>query len=142
MKIKEKILIIEDEANISSFIAAVLEANDYDTMASPTGSKAITMITSHCPDLILLDLGLPDMDGISIIRFVREWSTCPIIVISARNHERDKVEALTPGPTTISSSPSAPRSCWPGSAPPSATPAPSPAMMRSPATAHIPSGTL
>src|SRR5699024_8913355 len=97
MKIKEKILIIEDEANISSFIAAVLEANDYDTMASPTGSKAITMITSHCPDLILLDLGLPDMDGISIIRFVREWSTCPIIVISARNHERDKVEALDAG---------------------------------------------
>ena len=92
-----KILIIEDEANISSFIAAVLEANDYDTMASPTGSKAITMITSHCPDLILLDLGLPDMDGISIIRFVREWSTCPIIVISARNHERDKVEALDAG---------------------------------------------
>ena len=97
MKIKEKILIIEDEANISSFIAAVLEANDYDTMASPTGSKSITMITSHCPDLILLDLGLPDMDGISIIRFVREWSTCPIIVISARNHERDKVEALDAG---------------------------------------------
>lgn len=97
MKIKDKILIIEDETNISSFIAAVLAANSYDTMMAHTGSEAITMITSHCPDLILLDLGLPDMDGISILKFVREWSTCPIIVVSARNHERDKVEALDAG---------------------------------------------
>ncbi len=97
MKIKDKILIIEDEANISSFISTVLSANEYDTMVAPTGSKAISMITSHCPDLILLDLGLPDMDGIGILKFVREWSTCPIIVVSARNHERDKVEALDAG---------------------------------------------
>ena len=87
MKIKDKILIIEDEANISSFIAMVCH----------TGSESITMITSHCPDLILLDLGLPDMDGVSILKFVREWSACPIIVVSARNHERDKVEALDAG---------------------------------------------
>ena len=72
MKIKDKVLIIEDEANISGFIAAVLEANSYDAIISPTGGKAITMITSHCPDVILLDLGLPDMDGVSIISFVRE----------------------------------------------------------------------
>ena len=97
MKIKDKILIIEDETSISSFIATVLAANDYDTMIAHTGNEAITMITSHCPDLILLDLGLPDMDGSSILRFVREWSTCPIIVVSARNHERDKVEALDAG---------------------------------------------
>ena len=97
MKIKDKILIIEDEASISSFIATVLAANNYDTMIAHTGSEAITMITSHCPDLILLDLGLPDMDGGSILKFVREWSTCPIIVVSARNHERDKVEALDAG---------------------------------------------
>ena len=86
MKIKDKILIIEDEASISSFIATVLAANSYDTMIAHTGSEAISMITSHCPDLILLDLGLPDMDGGSILKFVREWSTCPIIVVSARNH--------------------------------------------------------
>jgi len=97
LQIKDKILIIEDEANISNFIATVLNANGYDTLVSHTGSRAITMITSHCPDLILLDLGLPDMDGISIVKFVREWSTCPIIVVSARNHERDKVEALDAG---------------------------------------------
>lgn len=97
MKIKDKILIIEDETNISSFMSTVLTANGYDTMISHTGNKAISMITSHCPDLILLDLGLPDMDGLGIVRFVREWSTCPIIVVSARTHERDKVEALDAG---------------------------------------------
>ena len=97
MTIKDKILIVEDEANISGFIAAILAANGYDTMTARTGSEAISMITSHCPDLILLDLGLPDMDGAGILQFVREWSTCPIIVVSARNHERDKVAALDAG---------------------------------------------
>lgn len=97
MKIRDRVLIIEDEANISGFIATVLNANGYDTMTARTGSEAISTITSHCPDLILLDLGLPDMDGASILKFVREWSTCPIIVVSARNHERDKVDALDAG---------------------------------------------
>ena len=97
MKIRDRILIIEDEANISNFIATILNANDYDAMTARTGSEAITTITSHCPDLILLDLGLPDMDGANILKFVREWSTCPIIVVSARNHERDKVDALDAG---------------------------------------------
>ena len=97
MKIRDRILIIEDEANISGFIATVLNANGYDAMTARTGSEAISTITSHCPDLILLDLGLPDMDGSSILKFVREWSTCPIIVVSARNHERDKVDALDAG---------------------------------------------
>ena len=97
MKIKDRVLIIEDEANISGFIATILEANDYDAMTARTGSEAISTITSHCPDVILLDLGLPDMDGTDILKFVREWSTCPIIVISARNHERDKVDALDAG---------------------------------------------
>ena len=97
MKIRDRILIIEDEANISGFIATVLNANGYDAMTARTGSEAISTITSHCPDLILLDLGLPDMYGSSILKFVREWSTCPIIVVSARNHERDKVDALDAG---------------------------------------------
>jgi two-component system KDP operon response regulator KdpE len=97
VKIRDRILIIEDEANISGFIATVLNANGYDAMTARTGSEAISTITSHCPDLILLDLGLPDMDGSSILKFVREWSTCPIIVVSARNHERDKVDALDAG---------------------------------------------
>ena len=94
MKIKDRVLIVEDDAHISSFISTILTANDYDVITARTGSEAITTITSHCPDVILLDLGLPDMDGGGILRFVREWSTCPIIVVSARNHERDKVDAL------------------------------------------------
>ena len=97
MKIRDKILIIEDDAGISNLIATILNANDYDTMTVRTGHEAITAITSHCPDVILLDLGLPDMDGTGILKFVREWSACPIIVISARNHERDKVDALDAG---------------------------------------------
>jgi len=97
MKIRDRILIIEDEATISNFIATILNANGYDAMTARTGSEAITTITSHCPDLILLDLGLPDMDGADILKFVREWSNCPIIVVSARNHERDKVDALDGG---------------------------------------------
>ena len=97
MMFKDKILIVEDEHSICNFIAAILSSNDYDTITAVSGSDAITMATSHCPDLILLDLGLPDMDGMDIIRAVREWSNIPIVVISARNHERDKVEALDAG---------------------------------------------
>ena len=97
MKIRDKILIVEDDAGISNLIATILNANDYDAMTVRTGSEAVTAITSHCPDVILLDLGLPDMDGSGILKFVREWSACPIIVVSARNHERDKVDALDAG---------------------------------------------
>ena len=97
MKIRDKILIVEDDASISNLIATILTANDYDAMTARTGSEAITAITSHCPDVILLDLGLPDMDGFDILKFVREWSACPIIVVSARNHEHDKVGALDAG---------------------------------------------
>ena len=92
-----KILVIEDEKNILSFITSVLSSQHYQVIPAATGTEGLSLASSQCPDLILLDLGLPDMDGISIIRFVREWSTCPIIVISARNHERDKVEALDAG---------------------------------------------
>ena len=97
MKIRDKILIVEDDAGISNLIATILDANDYEAMTVRTGSEAVTAITSHCPDVILLDLGLPDMDGSAILKFVREWSACPIIVVSARNHERDKVDALDAG---------------------------------------------
>ena len=97
MKIRDKILIVEDDAGISNLIATILDANDYEAMTVRTGNEAVTAITSHCPDVILLDLGLPDMDGSDILKFVREWSACPIIVVSARNHERDKVDALDAG---------------------------------------------
>lgn len=94
---KDKILIVEDEHGIRNFISAILSANDYDVLTAASGGDAVSMITSHCPDLMLLDLGLPDMDGMEILRTVRGWSNIPIVVISARNHERDKVEALDAG---------------------------------------------
>ena len=94
---KEKILIVEDEAGIRNFIATILTTNGYDPILAASGADAISMISSHCPDLLLLDLGLPDMDGMEILRAVRSWSNVPVVVISARNHERDKVEALDAG---------------------------------------------
>ena len=97
MKIKEKVLLIEDERTIRGFMQAILTANGYDVLMAGTGAMANTMISSHCPDLIILDLGLPDMDGMTILRSVREWSKVPILVVSARSHERDKVEALDAG---------------------------------------------
>ena len=97
MKIRDKILIVEDEQSICNFISTVLNSNNDDTMVARTGTEAQSMITSHCPDLIILDLGLPDMDGLDILRQLRAWSSLPVVVVSARSHERDKVDALDLG---------------------------------------------
>ena len=97
MSIKSVILVVEDEHSIRSFIGTVLKANDYEVLEATRGSDAHMLITSHCPDLVLLDLGLPDMDGMQFIRSVRQWSQVPIVVVSARAHERDKVAALDAG---------------------------------------------
>ncbi len=97
MPLRLKILIVEDEHSISNFIRTVLTANDFEVITACNGQEAYSMITSRCPDAVLLDLGLPDMDGMKIIRSVREWSKLPIIVVSARTHERDKVDALEAG---------------------------------------------
>ncbi len=97
MPAKDKILIVEDEKGILSFMTTVLSSNGYDVISANSGAKAITMVTSHCTDLVILDLGLPDMDGVEVLRFIREWTHLPIIVVSARTHERDKVEALDLG---------------------------------------------
>lgn len=94
---KIKIMIIEDEDAISNFIATTLKANTYAPLVARSASEALSMIPSHCPDLILLDLGLPDMDGIEILKKIREWSSTPVIVVSARGEESDKVEALDLG---------------------------------------------
>nr|WP_294680514.1 response regulator transcription factor [uncultured Anaerotignum sp.] len=94
---KIKVMIIEDEDAISNFIATTLKANTYAPLLAKTASQALSMIPSHCPDLILLDLGLPDMDGIEILKKIREWSSTPVIVVSARGEESDKVEALDLG---------------------------------------------
>ena len=94
---KIKIMVIEDEEAISNFVATTLKANTYAPLVAKTASEALSMIPSHCPDLILLDLGLPDMDGIEILKKIREWSSTPVIVVSARGEESDKVEALDLG---------------------------------------------
>ena len=94
---KIKIMIIEDEDAISNFIATTLKANTYAPLVARSASEALSMIPSNCPDLILLDLGLPDMDGIEILKKIREWSSTPVIVVSARGEESDKVEALDLG---------------------------------------------
>ena len=97
MKIKDKVLIVEDEQSISNFISMVLNANGYDTIIVGSGEEALTMIASHCPDLIVLDLGLPDIDGTLVIENIRSWSNMPIIVISARSEDKDKITALDAG---------------------------------------------
>ena len=97
MSAKLSILIIEDEKNICDFIAAALMNQDYRVFKSYSGMDGLSQITSRCPDILLLDLGLPDMDGTDIIRKVRKWSAMPIIVISARTLENEKVLALDLG---------------------------------------------
>ena len=94
---KVTVLIIEDERSICDFMAKTLNAHDYRTITAQTGRDGLAFLTSALPDLVLLDLGLPDMDGIDIIKETRQWSSVPIIVISARNQEKEKVGALDIG---------------------------------------------
>ena len=94
---KFKVLIVEDEANICSFIQTLLETNDYQALVANTCSMGQTLFTSHNPDLVILDLGLPDKDGVELIRFIRQKYLTPIIVLSARTTEQDKIEALDLG---------------------------------------------
>ena len=97
MTIRDKILVVEDEKGIGSFIRGTLVGNGYGVILAGTGEETFSMISSHCPDLIVLDLGLPDMDGMNIISSVRQWTQLPIIVVSARTKESDKVAALDAG---------------------------------------------
>ena len=94
---KSKILIVEDDLAIQKLIATTLETQSYLFHTAKKGSEAMIEATSYHPDVMILDLGLPDMDGTEIIRKVREWSNMPIIVLSARAEEHDKVEALDLG---------------------------------------------
>jgi len=92
-----KILVIEDEVPVRKFICSMLRGSDYDVLEAGTAREGISLLGSHKPELLLLDLGLPDMDGMAVIREVREWSKTPIIVLSARGQEKDKVTALDAG---------------------------------------------
>lgn len=94
---KYKVLVIEDDRNISSFIQTILEANGYQALTAERCGQGLLVFASHMPDLVVLDLGLPDMDGEEFIRQVRVGSTVPILVLSARTDENDKVSALDLG---------------------------------------------
>ena len=94
---KFKVLIVEDEANICSFIETLLTTNDYQALVAHTCTMGLTLFASHNPDLVILDLGLPDRDGLELIRTVRQKYMTPIIVLSARTDEMDKIEALDLG---------------------------------------------
>ena len=97
MKNKQTILIIEDENTICNFISTTLVANDYKVLKATNGREAISSFSSYCPDVILLDLGLPDMDGLDVLKQIRSWSSVPIIIVSARDQEKEKVTALDLG---------------------------------------------
>jgi two-component system KDP operon response regulator KdpE len=97
MNSKPMILVIEDDETVSGFVCAILSANDYNPIKAVKGKEGVALAASHSPDLILLDLGLPDMDGIEVLKTIRSWTQTPVIVVSARYHEREKVEALDLG---------------------------------------------
>ncbi len=94
---KTLILVVEDDKPVQNLMTTTLKAHDYRYLTAMNGETAILEASSHNPDIILLDLGLPDMDGIEVIRKIRTWSNVPIIIISARSEDTDKVEALDAG---------------------------------------------
>ena len=91
------LLVVEDDVSVRNLITTTLQTHNYRYLTAPNGSTAIMEASSHNPDIILLDLGLPDMDGVEVIRKVRTWSNVPIIVISARSEDTDKIDALDAG---------------------------------------------
>ena len=94
---EHKILIVEDEEAISHVIESILSANHYVPLCARSGGQALALANAVQPDLILLDLGLPDMDGVEVLRRLRQWDQIPILVVSARDQEKQKVEALDLG---------------------------------------------
>ena len=94
---KPLILVVEDDPPVRNLITTTLKTTDYRYLVATDGEKAILLASSHNPDIVLLDLGLPDMDGVQVIQNIRSWSNLPIIVLSARSEDSDKIEALDAG---------------------------------------------
>lgn len=94
---KPNILVVEDDRSVRSLITTTLEVQNYKYITAKNGAEALIAATARKPDIILLDLGLPDMDGVDIIKKIRSWSVSPIIVISARSEDKDKILALDAG---------------------------------------------
>ena len=91
------ILVVEDDAPVRNLIGTTLKTHGYDYMTASNGESAVMQASSHNPDVVLLDLGLPDIDGVDVIKKIRTWSEMPIIVISARTEDKDKIDALDAG---------------------------------------------
>ena len=94
---KPVVLVVEDDVPVRNLMVTTLKTHDYKYLTAANGSEAILLASSHNPDVVFLDLGLPDMDGIDVIRQIRGWSNMPVIVISARSDDTDKIEALDSG---------------------------------------------
>ena len=94
---KTQVLVVEDDSPIRNLITTTLKTNNYRYLTAVNGESAISQTASHNPDIILLDLGLPDIDGVEVIKKIRTWTNTPIIVISARTEDADKIEALDAG---------------------------------------------
>ena len=94
---KPTILVVEDDAPVRNLMITTLKTHEYKYLTAPTGQEAVMLASSHNPDVVFLDLGLPDMDGIDVIKQIRSWSNMPIIVISARSEDEDKISALDAG---------------------------------------------
>jgi two-component system KDP operon response regulator KdpE len=92
-----RVLIVDDEPQIRRFLRASLQAHDYTVLEAENGKDAVRACTVQKPELMILDLGLPDMDGLDVLKTVREWSTVPVIVLSIRSDDQDKIEALDRG---------------------------------------------
>jgi two-component system KDP operon response regulator KdpE len=90
-------LVVEDEPQVIRFLKASLTSHGFKILDAPTGQRGLIEASAHVPDIVLLDLGLPDMDGVEVVRRLREWTAVPVIVLSARGQERDKIEALDAG---------------------------------------------
>ena len=97
MSSNRRVLLVDDEAAIVRFLRPALEANDFEIISAGTAAEAIKRVAADSPDIVLLDLGLPDGDGKDVIRRAREWSDVPIIVLSAREREAEKIESLDLG---------------------------------------------
>ena len=94
---KPLILVVEDDPSVQNLITTTLQTHEYRYLSAPNGASALLEASSHNPDIVLLDLGLPDMDGVEVIKRIRAWSNMPILVISARSEDTDKIDALDAG---------------------------------------------
>ena len=100
---KPLILVVEDDTPVRNLITMTLKTHEYRYLSAQNGASAVMEALSHNPDIVLLDLGLPDMDGVEVIQKIRSWSNMPIIVISARTEDSDKIGALDAGAEDVKS---------------------------------------